>query len=448
MLLCRTLQSKQYPVLGVAEESFVSDVDVGASDRASKVLAYLVALSDAEFDDDSFGTADPSVAGNGDSFEEGFASKLAIRVGTGLGRTPADDAVHELERRELVAKTTVERDGSGRPTTRWRAVADAETTLEQVYATHADELLERAGEIGDAFEISDGEATVGDDSEVTVALNWRPNGFHAPLFVAADGPYADCGIDVSFAFCRGSRAAVERLTSGTADVALVGAASLLRAQAAGAPVVPIALLYQRAATALYTTRATFGGEFGTVEQLRGRHVAMPSGSETEALCRLFLSQAGVVDDVAVVETEGEERQTLLDGDADVVTGMATDPADLRTAGHTVDSVLVADHFPVYGPALTVRRRTLVEQRPFLEAFLRATVNGWSTAVEDYDVAAEAVATRGDGSVERERRRFETAVDRFARTDATRKHGWGWQSVDGWQRLRTALRQADVLADSP
>ncbi|PSQ58067.1 MAG: hypothetical protein BRD23_07860 [Halobacteriales archaeon SW_9_67_25] len=58
-------------------------------------------------------------------------------------------------------------------------------------------------------------------------------------------------------------------------------------------------------TVLYTVRSVFGGELTSVEQLRGRTVAMPPGAETALLGRLFLSQADILDDADVIEAGGE-----------------------------------------------------------------------------------------------------------------------------------------------
>ncbi|MFC7174816.1 ABC transporter substrate-binding protein [Haloplanus litoreus] len=258
------------------------------------------------------------------------------------------------------------------------------------------------------------------------------------------GACADRGVDVTLSGRRGSHAALSAVADGDVDVGLTGAATFLRANADGHDVIPLALYYQRAMVVLYTTRETFGGPLRSVEDVRGRRVAMPDGSETGALGRLFLSQAGVVDDVTIVRADGEERAALLDGDADVATGVFTDPLELETDGHDVDSVLVADHFPVPGPAFVVRRETLRDRPHALRGFLEGAMAGWTAARLDPAAAVADLGDRSDESAAVERRKLEQALDRFAGSDDVEKNGWGWHSAETWQRLRIALKQADAL----
>nr|WP_283102313.1 ABC transporter substrate-binding protein [Haloplanus sp. XH21] len=312
-------------------------------------------------------------------------------------------------------------------------------------------MLDRAATVGSALGDDIAVDTTGpapddrDAGALDIGLNWEPNGLHAPLFA---GAYADHGVDVTLTGCRGSRAALSAVADGDVDIGLTGAATLLRAHEAGHDLVPLALYYQRAMVVLYTTRSVFGGPLRSVEDIRGRRVAMPDGSETGALGRLFLSQAGVVDDVTVVRADGEEREALLGGDADVATGVFTDPLELEAAGHDVDSVLVADHFPVPGPAFVVDRETLRERPDAVRGFLEGTMAGWTAARLDPAAAVDAVVDRNGEPPAAERRKLEQAIDRFADSDAVDKHGWGWHSVETWQRLAIALEQADALGIPP
>ncbi|WP_338739738.1 ABC transporter substrate-binding protein [Haloplanus salilacus] len=420
------MQVREFPVLGDEDERTVEAFATGLDREAARVLAYLVGREDS------------------DRFAGDVASRLAVRVGVDLGRGRVSDVLSTLTDLGLVVETTVDSEAPGRPPKGWRADADRDRTLARVRRFHAEALLERAATVaatlGDDVDVDPSGSTVDADS-LEVGLNWNPNGLHAPLFAST---YADHGVDVTFTGCRGSRAALSAVTDGDVDVGLTGAATLLRGHAAGHDLVPLSLYYQRAMVVLYTTRSAFGGPLRSVEDVRGRRVAMPQGSETGALGRLFLSQAGVVDDVTVVPAKGEERTALLDGDADVATGVFTDPLELESEGHDVDSVLVADHFPVPGPAFVVRRETLRDRPAALRSFLQGTMGGWTDATVDPESAVECLDGRGDDAPAAEQYKLEQALDRFAGGDAVEKHGWGWHSPETWQRLRIALGQADVL----
>lgn len=428
------MRTREFPVLGPEDAPLVDAVAVGLGREEARVLAYLILRAESD--------AEP-------------ASRLAVRVGTELGRKRTGEALSALEDAGLVSSTQIEQGTSGRPRKGWEVTGGRADLTATVRRHHAAGLLEGAQTVRNTVAGTDptgggaapGEGGLdGTGGTCRLALNWMPNGFHAPLFFAAErGFYA--GVDLTVRSARGSGRALQRVESGAADVGVVGSAVVCQALAGGRPVLPVALLYQRAMTVLYTTRSSFGTELTSVEQLRGRTVAMPPGSETALLARLFLSQAGVLDDVDVVESGGEERTELLDGDADVVTGMAADPPALAAEGHTVDSILVAEQFPVPGPALVVRTEALHDPPAALGDFLTGTMRGVVAATHDRKAAATAVTARSDDSVEAERRRLDVALDRFADSDAVREHGWGWQSTDDWQRLHTALQQTGALADT-
>jgi len=422
---------RAFPILGDEDAKTVEAFATGLDREAARVLAYLVGREES------------------DRFSGEAASRLAVRVGVDLGRGRVSDVLGTLTDLGLVVETTVDSEAPGRPPKGWRADAGHDRALACVRAHHSETLLDQAATVAstldDDVEPPTRSGPTGslpsdrDAGHVAVGLNWEPNGLHAPLFA---GAYADHGVDVTLSGRRGSRAALSAVADGDVDVGLTGAATYLRA-CTSADVVPLALYYQRAMVTLYTTRSAFGGPLRSVEDVRGRRVAMPAGSETGALGRLFLAQAGVVDDVTVVRANGEEREALLDGDADVATGVFTDPLELEAAGHDVDSVLLADHFPVPGPAFVVRRETLRERPDALRGFLEGAMAGWTAARTDPAAAVAAVPDHAADAAD-ERRKLDGAFERFAGGDAVEKNGWGWHSSETWERLRVALEQAATL----
>lgn len=410
-------------VLDDDDRDVVDALSVGLGRTAAWVLAYL--LLRAEREDEP-------------------ATAVQIQIGTGLSRTPISDAVSELESEGLVERSTLSDDGRGRPPSAWRPTADLAESRRRVYEGHARALLERAEAL-----FADRSADPEGDSEadLTVALNWRPNGLHAPVYAASEaGWYDEYGVDVDVEHHEGSARAIDRVRRGEADVAVAGAATVLRARTSGVSVVPIAVLYQRAMTVLYTVRDVFGAELRSVSQLQGRRIGMAPRSEMGVLGRLFVSQTALEGDIELVETSGEEREALATGDADVVVGSMTDPRQLERRGESVDALRVTDHFPIYGPTIVVRERLLRTRRSALTAFLAATAGGLADATDDPGPAVERIAAVGDDDPEHVRETFERAVAEFGDSEATREHGWGWQRERTWDRLRTALDQGGLLTE--
>jgi len=415
------MRERSFPVLAAEDRDVVAAAEAGLPGHAGRVFAYLLAR------DRRRGDGPPP-------------TRLAIRVGTGLGREQTIAGLSTLEERGLVGAAAADEPTPGRPRKEWHLVDAGDDPLARVHRRHAAELLAVADDGEPAVPDSPPE---GSPEALRVALNWRPNGLHAPLLVAAaDGLYADHGVDVSFTASAGSRAAIEAVGAGRADAAVTGAATLQDAEAA---LVPLALVHQRSTTVLYTTVGAFGGRLTAVDQLRGRRVGTPAGSETGLLARVFLAQAGVLDDVELVAVAGEERAALLDGDVDAVTGIATDPERIDADGHDVCALPLADHFPLPGPVVAAPPDTVADRPEALVGLLAGAVGGWARAARDPAAVVAAVEAHGGAGEEAERRTFERAADRAADSDAVRSHGWGWVPEESWGRLRTALERVDTGA---
>lgn len=420
------MRTLEFWALADDDSDVVDRLAAGLGRAPARVLAYLLLRADVEDDP---------------------PTQLQIRIGTGLNRNAVTDALERLEDRDLVARTTVRDDTPGRPPTAWAPVDDLDATVERVYRQHARRLLRQTSAVPRVSADVDGadEFATRAEGELVLGLNWLPNGLHAPFYAATlSGRYENRGVAVAIEHHEGSKRSIGNVVSGGADVGVAGAATVVRAREADEPIVPIAVLYQRAMTVLYTTRDVFGEKLERIEQLRGRRIGMPPESETRVLGRLFLSQTDVAEDVQFVETAGEERRALLSDEADVVTGSFSDPRELAEEGATVDSLLVANHFPIYGPVLIAREDTLTERTALLARFLEGTIHGWVDARRDAGSAVERIAAESESTPERVRRTFDQAVEEFGQGDRVREHGWGWQCTDPWVRLDTALRQGGLL----
>ncbi|WP_254547158.1 ABC transporter substrate-binding protein [Halomarina pelagica] len=426
------MQIRECPVLAAEDRKLVERLSLGLGGGTARVLAYLLLREQLP----AF-TAEP-------------ATRLEIRLGTGDSRSVVSTALNTLLERDLVSESTVQRETRGRPPKAWRPRTDVSESVRRAYATHATELLSRALAVAetmtDRVRGRNGSGGSGDYDPLTVGLNWRPNVLHAPLFAAHErNEYENWGLPIRFQSFEGSGRALEAMLVGEADVVVAGAATTVRALEDGAPLVPLAPLFQRAMAVLYTTRDVFGDPLDSIERLRGRRIGMPADAETGLLVRLFLSQSGLLDDTTVVDVDGEERAALRSRRADVVTGTFADPRSLEADGATVDVLPIADHFPIYGPTLVTTAGTVRERSESLERFLAGTLVGYETAVTSPADAVRAVVGSDADAVERGRRDLADAVDEFGASKAVEDHGWGWHSAEEWQRLAMALRHAELLS---
>lgn len=377
------------------------------------------------------------------------ATQLMLRIGTDLSRKAVTESLSTLEARNLVTETAIQQNTRGRPPKAWQVQDDQQTLFRRVYETHAGALLDRAVGMRDL----DVDGSVSRERErptdLVLGLNWHPNPLQVPLYAGVEvGAYEERGLTLDDEHFRGSHRALEAVTDGRADVGVVGAGTAAKALAADVPVVPIAVLYQRATPVIYTTREQFGEPLTSIAQLEGCRIATAAGSETCLLARLYLAQATLFESVELVDAGTEETETLLAGDADVATGSFSDPLELAARGLTVDTLPIGKDFPIYGPTLIASEQTVREDRPLLRDVLAGTVEGWVEARHDPGPATRAVASRSDESAETVRERFEHAVENFGTSDAVESHGWGWQRPEIWNRITTALSQSELLGGKP
>lgn len=424
------MRSRRFPILSEAEEDLRTALGTGLGIDASEVLVYL--LRRRELTD----------------ITPDAATRLEIQIGTGLGRDATIQATNELESSDFVRSTSVQKTHTDQERKAWIPTDDRASTIGAVRDVHATDLLDSSRAIADTFEqelrSGDEKGTDEQTGSLSLALNWEPNDVHAPILHACEaGTYQDRNVVVTIDGKQGSGRAIQSLQDGHSDVCVAGPATVTRNLDSGEDIVPIALLYQRSTVVLYTIRDQFGESFETLEQLRGKGIAMIPGSETGTIARLFLSQADMLSNLTVIRMDNEERSQLLSGGADVAAGMITDPLHLEDAGYQVDSIPIGQQFPIPGLAIVTRPAILESKRDELAALLAGTMDGWHAAQQNPTLAAESIQSLID---EPNARVIEHLIEAFGVTDTTRQHGWGWQTPTQWTRIHSAMQQAGMLEE--
>lgn len=290
---------------------------------------------------------------------------------------------------------------------------------------------------------------------VTFQLNWEPNGFQAPYFLARRrGFYDDEGLAVRFVEGHGSPHAAKRAARGRADVGLAGASAVLATRSAGVDPVAVAAVTNRTPAAIYTLRDVFGEPLTDAEQLAGATVA-PSATKTRILAAQFLERAGVRESVDLVpvdpNTHHRVQHRLLDGAVDAAVGVVTNGLELAEEhGRTADELPIGRALDVYGMTLVTGEAFASEHPGAVRGFLRATARGWAAATNDPGAAVDALIER-NATLER-RRRIETrklraAVEWLQLSDHLPASGWGVHRARRWRRLAELLDETDLL-DGP
>ncbi len=201
-----------------------------------------------------------------------------------------------------------------------------------------------------------------------------PSYVHAVAWIADDQGYlADAGLDARIQVMGGSAATMTALISGSIDVGLAGGDAVIKADAAGADLVVLAVLVDR-----FYHRLIGRGGIASVEALRGKRIGLPFlGGPQDLAVRYALSTHGLDASEVEIVSLGKEfnrMAALLRGDIDATTSQ-TPPGRLAQLGATVLVDLPAE--PVSFPymALVARRDTLTSRRSALQGTLIALCRG-------------------------------------------------------------------------
>lgn len=283
-------------------------------------------------------------------------------------------------------------------------------------------------------------------------LNWEPNGFQAPYFLARKrGFYEDEGLDVRFVEGHGSPFAAEEAGAGNREFALAGASAVLSVRSQGANPLAIAAVTAKTPAAVYTLRDVFEEPLERPEQLAGRTVA-PSATKTRILTAQLLDDAGIREEVDLRPvdeyTHHRVQHKLLDGSVDSATGVVTNGFELeREHDRTADELPIGDYLGVYGMTIVSDPTYARENPDLVRGFLRATARGWTAATTDPESAIDALVAR-NATLERtrriEREKFERAATDLQFAGEDPRHIWGEHDPERWRTLGRTLEKTDML----
>lgn len=290
---------------------------------------------------------------------------------------------------------------------------------------------------------------------VDFQLNWEPNGFQAPYFLARDrGFYEEEGLTVRFVEGHGSPFAAEEVACGRTTFGIGGASAVLTVTSQGHTPLAVATATKITPAAIYTIREQFGEPFENPRQLVGKTVA-PSATKTRILTAQLLENIGIREQVELrsvdPHTHHRVQHQLRAGTVDAAVGVVTNGVELeREYGKTVDELPIGDALGVYGMMLLTSPAYAAENPETVQSFIRATARGWEAATNDPDAAIDALIAR-NATLERnreiERLKLTTATETLQFTDHVREAGWGVHEATRWERLASILDKTELL-DGP
>jgi NitT/TauT family transport system substrate-binding protein len=242
--------------------------------------------------------------------------------------------------------------------------------------------------------------------ELTFQLSFIPNVQHAGFLLAAEqGFYEDEGLQVEIVPAGPNVDQAAAIGDGTVSLGQVDYGQILRARAAGVPIVSIAQTYKDTFIRFYTTKDS---GIDTIEEWAGKTIGQQQvGDDPESTAMLASVGLGL-DDVEVVQQDFGVEDFLAEK-VDVGTGVVFfHPAAFN--GQT--DLAWPDDFNIFVPeehGATIATQTVATTEEMIQSdpaalrcFLRASIRGWQATFEDSEAAVDATMTFvPEGAIPRE-----------------------------------------------
>jgi NitT/TauT family transport system substrate-binding protein len=279
--------------------------------------------------------------------------------------------------------------------------------------------------------------------EVTLGLSWvHSSQYGGSYYADQNGLYAQEGLQVSFAPGSYGRDPMDEFVSGKYDFLIASPDNLAQARLAGHKVKAVAAIY-RIHPLGFAALASSG--IKRPEDFRGKTVALPYSSKAPLFA--MLRKMNVNPDEVQLRDFTEDFEKLKSGEIDIMAvWIVNELQTARRAGLKLNVFSPHDYgITMYGELLVARESTIEQEPELVQAFVRATLRGWTEALQDpeknsrlalrydpkLDPAHELDRLRSSGPL------IHTGVDRI-----------GWMRLEDWEHMVQTLHREGVLSELP
>ncbi|WP_436347314.1 ABC transporter substrate-binding protein [Natronorubrum sp. FCH18a] len=286
-------------------------------------------------------------------------------------------------------------------------------------------------------------------TDVTLLLNWRISGLHAPYVAAREnGFYDEEGFgNVEIESGDGADFAANQAGLGNVEFAISSADQVLNVNSRGLSPLCVGVVMQRNPNVVFAARDGFG-ELTDPEQLEGATVGSGPGMVRE-MTQAYLDRHGVLESVDYVDAGFDTVQQLLAGDLDAAGGVFGDVVDAEQQGAEADVLSIDETIRSYGHLVAVDEGFAAENETTVRSFLRATARGAAWASENPEEAIDAlvdVQPELEEVRENQLEKWEQMYAEYMLSDAIRERGWGVSDTEPWGETYETLASADVFED--
>lgn len=281
--------------------------------------------------------------------------------------------------------------------------------------------------------------------KVTLRLNWRINGDHAPFYIALDkGYFKDEGLNVEILEGTGSASTVKLIGSGSNDFGYADAGTMIKSIAAGEPVIAVGVFLQINPMAVIYLP---DNPINSPKDLAGKSIALTSGDSLSQIFPALLAANGIkVNEVRIMSfpTPSAKEEALLEGNADAFLGYFIDqPTRLNVKKNLGLKWLTFNEAGVntLSNAVIVNIRFLNEKPELIRNFLKAAQRGAVYALENRADAAR-ITSKYRLNTKEDFESLKVEVDlalKLLHTEKTMDQPIGWSSDEDWESTLRILK---------
>lgn len=275
---------------------------------------------------------------------------------------------------------------------------------------------------------------------ITVQLRWTHQSQFAGFYLADHkGYYSSEGLRVSFLEGGPDVDLTKPVLDGTAQFGVTSSENLIIERANGKPLCAIATIYRRSPHVFFTLAKS---GITQPEDFVGKTIHVPR--DLVPTFRTIMARVGIRPGQYKTGNYGTDLTPFSSGQVHVWGGIINGKAlyDTRKTGHQVNLIFPDDYgIHSYADTLFTSDDLITKDPDLAKRFLRATLKGWTNAVEEPTTVA-AMVTKYKLQADAE---YETAsmIASIPIVNTGEDHV-GWMKAEMWAGIEKTLREQGVL----
>lgn len=277
-------------------------------------------------------------------------------------------------------------------------------------------------------------------TKVAVQLNWYPESEHGGVYqAAADGTYADAGLDVDIRSGGRATPVAPEIELGRVQFAMANADDVVVFRRQGMDIVAVMAVMQNSPRCILVRADSGVTDFAGLSGMTLQRQAGRTFLE-------FMRSKGVLENVIEVPYHGSVSSMVADPKIAIQAYSFAEPLLAQEQGVEVRTLMVSDlGWNPYSSVLITSGKLIREQPELVQTFVDATRTGWQHYIDDPIAGNDAILAANEHGMTREVLQFGLAgLKPLALPDEMPASDIGMMSPLRWQTL---IEQMDELDPS-